>query len=279
MREIVALRNYRDMLRFALDRRKRSGLESTVSNLAAATGIHRPYLSKVLGGHADLNADQAYAACEFLGMSEQETEFTLVHLEFERTTNLKRKAKLKAKIRAVRNEWLEIRENITATKAATPLFTGIHRYYMNPFYQVVHIFLTIPRFQANTAVLVDELGISMSQLNAALEILVEEGLISRDKNGSISEVKDHVHLPSDSPLCIIHQMQHRMHSITRQLSLAPERSTRFSATISANPEAYDLIRERFNGFLKDIEPIVRAAPSEAVYQINFDLFPWGRSEQ
>lgn len=271
MQNILSLKSYREVIKAGLDRLKRTGYKGGFSQLSDATGIHRPYLSRVMGGHADLNADQAHAVCEFLGFDEGETEYTQLLLDYARATHPARKARLKTKIRSIRERELEIKTQLRAPEAAVG---SVLRYYLNPIYQIVHMYLTIPRFQSNPRLIAAQLNISPKQLEDTLSVLVAEGLVTQVKPGQFVSAKDAVHLPDDSPLCLSQQILVRARSLERLSTLGPKNSFRFSVTFSADEETYDGIRERFNRFLRELEPMVRAAPCENVYQLNFDLFPY-----
>jgi hypothetical protein len=48
----------------------------------------------------------------------------------------------------------------------------------------------------------------------------------------------------------------------------------FSVTFSGNEATQAALHEEFLKFLRKAEAIVKDAPPEGVFQMNFDLFPW-----
>jgi len=56
-----------------------------------------------------------------------------------------------------------------------------------------------------------------------------------------------------------------------------ERDYSLSVIMTADPKMQAKLRARFLDFLKDAEAMVKDAPSEELYQMNFDLFCWSKS--
>jgi hypothetical protein len=56
--------------------------------------------------------------------------------------------------------------------------------------------------------------------------------------------------------------------------LPAEQKYRFMVTFNANEEIRAKIIEEFKKFIAHVESLVTASPSEATYQLNFDIFKW-----
>lgn len=64
----------------------RSGLKSEFSK---AVGIQPSFLSQVLFKNAQLSSDQSFLACEFMGLSERETQYFLISLQLGKCKEVK----------------------------------------------------------------------------------------------------------------------------------------------------------------------------------------------
>src|SRR5690348_17225901 len=73
--EFYRINDYRKGLKWGLERLASRGEKLTSARLAEAMGVQSPYLSKVFAGHADLNDDQLYMACEALKLSTEESKY------------------------------------------------------------------------------------------------------------------------------------------------------------------------------------------------------------
>jgi hypothetical protein len=58
------------------------------------------------------------------------------------------------------------------------------------------------------------------------------------------------------------------------LKIKKDMRTTLFVTFSADEKTRLQIHDRFLEFIRDIEDLVKMAPSENVYQLGFDLFPW-----
>ena len=81
-------------------------------------------------------------------------------------------------------------------------------------------------------------------------------------------------LPATSPLCKPQQMLKRVRAFEAIQKMNAAQVYSFSATVTMNEETKLRIQTRFVDFLKEIEQDVLASPSEDIYHIQFDLFPW-----
>lgn len=264
--------DYRKCIRWSLERLKSKGERLTFSQLAEAARVQPPYFSKVLSGTADLNEDQLHLVGRRLRLSEEELRFLQLLLQAARARLRERKEALleeAEKIRNAKNSPAEQRlaERLPETREA------LAKYYLNPLPQIVHMSLTIPKWRKNPDSLRDRLGLAQDRWREILETLEQLKIIELT-NGQIHLLKEHLHLPKTSPLCEPQQSILKIAGIERMRSQPPNRLFSFAATFSANEKAKDEIASSFAEFLRTVDSIVRAAPSEEVYQIHFDLFPW-----
>ncbi len=275
MLEFYSTHDYRRCLRLALDRLELRGERISNQALAEAMRVQSPYLSKVFSGSADLSEDQLFLAARKLKLSEDEHRYVALLLVFSRASLKERKAELLLEIEAWQNRKLSPSENRSAPQIA--LGNGsetelLSRYYLDPWAQIIHMYLTIPKWLKDPRHLVSETRIEASRLADILKTL-EELEIIEFKSGVYRLLKDQLHLSKKSVLCGPQQNLMRTLSLSKTAN-APADAYSFLATFTANEKTRLKIQAEFVNFLKNVETLVQAAPSEDVYQIQFDLFSW-----
>jgi transcriptional regulator with XRE-family HTH domain len=272
---LYQLDSYKDVLRSALlARRDQLGRTYTYQSLATACRVQKTYLSRVFNGDAHLSDDQLFLACEFLSLGDDERRYaTLLH-QRDRSVVQKKRQRLGREIEAMRARYLKTEGHL----AVPPVVTGGHDesvYFLSPHYQLVHMFLMVPRFAQDPARLRQQLGLSEKELADVVTALARLGLV-RFEGGRYEVLKPALHLPSDSPLYRSYRALTRLKAMARVDRLEPDAAYNFSVVFTADEPTRRHIQARFLEFLKEVEEAVRAAPSDDVYQMHFDLFPWTR---
>lgn len=267
-------KSYISLLREATERRKQDEPSFSFQRLAQLAGIQKSYLSKALNGYAHLNADQLFSLSEIFGWNEAESRFAHLLLEHERSGVEKRRQKLAQEIARIRESKMETSQHI---KAPSPELSpeAMQEFYLNPWLQVLHVAISISPWAASVAELGKKLGVEPAPLKAYLARLVNLGLAEWQGKG-IRPKQRSLHLPKSSPLFFAWRNQIRMHCLNR-LQMAPmAEDYSFSVTYSADEPTRAWLHQEFLSLLGRLEQKVKQAPTESVYQMNFDLFPWAR---
>lgn len=270
---VFAERDYRKVLTGCLREKKRIDASMNFSRMAEAIRVQRSYLSNVLGGRAQLSADQLFLASRFLGLGPVETRYLLLLLEHERTGVEDRRAELEAEILRIQAHQLESARHLRAKKVEVSA-ENLAAYYLDPLNAIVHFALTIERYRKQPSRLAEDLGVKSERIERAVSVLEKGGIIAPRKHGRSIELRvEHVHLPPESPLYSAFRNQLKQMSAAR-LQNRDDEDYSFWVTFSADKKMLKRIRAEFLALLERIEPQVRAAPSRDVYQMNFDLFGW-----
>jgi Helix-turn-helix. len=269
---IYAFQSYTEALTAVLEARKQAGKGLTLSQLATVCQMQPSYLTNVLKGRADFNTDQLARVCDQLEISFEENEFLALLLELKKTNFDKRRKHLEAKIKEIKAQHLRAEKHITAkTVDLTP--EQQDKYYLDPYIQLLHIFLKSHEGSASVEFLAQKFSMQKSHVEDVLKALEEIHYIKRTKN-KIEVLVGGRHLPRESQLLKPHHALMRMKSIDQMQRLPKEQTYSFSATISTEPAVRTQIQAEFLKFLKAAEKLVVSHDAEKMYQINFDLFPW-----
>lgn len=266
--------DYRKMLAEKALERKKTQNGWTLLRLAERAGLHAPFLTNVLKGRAHLNGDQLYSVLKTLDCGSDEITYGLLLLEWERSDLPERRQLLKERIEGSRQERLKTTRHIEA-KAVDASPEEATRYYINPELQLVHAFLGVEKYARDPRRIAESLNIDPGRIEGLIEELVQLGYAKRGSAG-LEKNRRVQHLPKESPLCAPQQMLLRYRSLQHQQLLSESSRYNFAVIFTGDETVREKIQLEFLKFLKEAEKLVKAAPSEGVYQMHFDLFPWSR---
>ncbi len=264
---------YREVVRAALLQLKEQAPDRyTFQDMARACKMQKTYLSRVLGGKAELSEDQLYLVCEYLHFDEDQRAYVKLLHALERTSVVKRRKELATQVAATQEKHRRTDAHIAARAlVAEPIDTAA--YHLDPNMILVHVFLTVPRFAAAPAAIAAELGLPAARFAAILAQLERLGLIEPASAGYRVKV-EMLHLAAGSPLYKAYSVLQRAKASEQLQKLPPGRDYAFTVAFSANEAVRVAIKDRFLKLLAEVQPLVLRAKAEHVYQMSFDLFPW-----
>jgi uncharacterized protein (TIGR02147 family) len=272
--DLFEYRDYRDWLRDFISDQKKIPAKVTAAKLADAIGVQKPYLSKILAGHAHFSTDQLFLLAEFLQLDSDQFEFLTLMLEFARSglkkrkDSLQRKMDLKAKGRSDPRERLksEFIDDTTSEKVA---------YFLDPFTSLLHVFLSIDEYRKDPRRVAAALHLSSNRIERLLKNMEQLGFIEYDRLKKTYELRrEQIFLHKTSPLSPPHQTLARTLSMNQLMRLEPEEYQAYSISFSSDPATVDRIRVEFLSWIQEFEKIVNSGKPQGVYQLNYDLFPW-----
>jgi len=261
--------DYRIILGKLIQGQKKNKLSLT--QIANDSGIQASYLSSVVNGKTHLSQDQLFAICGLLKLSDTETDYLLLLLDWERSGFHSRKAVLKKKIDELRDNGLRI-EKILSIKGKK-VEAAPDAYYLDPHVAILHLYLEGHSSKQDIAGISQDLRLSANKVQDILQILKSLGLIKKVEDRWQVQKHD-FHLSSDSPIVKMNQLAFRSLAIERILSLPASKHYSFGATISLSEEDATQIRVEFLKFIDRCQAIVSESNSTKLMQLNFDLFPW-----
>ncbi|MGE0615738.1 MAG: TIGR02147 family protein [Bacteriovoracia bacterium] len=265
--------SYREVIEAFVIERKALDRKYSFQNLAAACRIQKTYLSRVIKGKAELNSDQLYLAADFMELDENEREYFSLLLEFARTGLKVRRDQLRVRIQAIQAQHRESHEHLEATpvRLATD---ALGEYYLDPLHQIIHICLTIKRYQDDLVKLATDLERPLARVRATVMKLEKMGLAEK-KGASWRAIQKEIHLVKESPVYPAWRNQLRLLSLQRlQAVETDEQSYSFSVVFSSDMKTRNQVHAAFLEFLKATERKVKGTEPEHTFQLNFDLFKW-----
>ncbi len=254
------------------DKKTHVSRQFTFQNMAAHCGVQKTYLSKVLNRQGHLTEDQLYLACDFLGFSEEEKRYMLLLYSWEKSQLPKRKENLKQSIQTLQNQNKKTEKRISVTSFES----AEHKerdYHLDPYFILIHMFLTIRRFALDVRLVSQELSISETQLNHYLTKL-EQMEIIRFHQGKYEVLKDNLHLPENSPIFTAFRTLMRLKALDQMNRVNSLDTYSFSVVFSSTPQIRQRIQSLILDMIKETQLLVSKGREEEVYQMNIDLLNW-----
>lgn len=266
--------DYREALKWSSERWKQAGGGGrTYQKLSKATGVHPPYLTNVLKQKAHLNSDQLFLASKYMGFSQPEMEFMFLLLERDKCVLAERKQALKQQLEKIRDKQEKAEAGLNLEMIA-PTDDYYSKYYLDNSIRLVYGFLGVERFSQNPESIAVSLNVSEETVRHALSYLLDIGLVEKKDDGSLKKTKTKMHLPRESYLFEAQRKLFSYRCLEHQDRTRSPSDYNFGVTFTASPEVKSKIRKKFKEFLESVQPLVDEAPSQEVYQMNFDIFNW-----
>jgi hypothetical protein len=265
--------DYKKILVQALtDKKTHVSKQFTFQNMAEHCGVQKTYLSKVLNREGHLTEDQLYLACDYLGFSEDETNYVALVYAHEKSIVPKRREILKKKIESFQNQnrKTEKRIAVTAVEDSSP---HIMTYHLDPYFPLIHVFLTIRKYASDVRRISEALAISESQLNYYLTRLEQMGIV-RFQAQRFEVLKDNIHLPQDSALYTAFRTRMRIKALEKMDRSPAAESYSFSVVFSSIPQVRQKIQTLILNTIKESQELVSKGKEEEIYQMNIDLLNW-----
>lgn len=270
--------DYRLALREVLDFQKKSSAGGGYAAFAEVIGVQKTFVSKVLNCSAHLSDDQFYLTSQYLGLSSQENRYFTLIYHYTRSGLHVRQKEILREIKDIQEEQRQFRMHTKAEMHQPETTEMINELYLDPLNLLVHAYLGIKKYQDNPEEMANALDISLSQLTTILNRLQRMEIIKILKSPlKVKVLKQALHLDIRSIYCRPYQMLFRIKSNEQVMKLSPEQRFVLTLTFSGDHQVKSKIQELYLKFMKEVEHLLDGPHGDDdVYQINFDLFPWGK---
>lgn len=271
--ETFLSKSYKEALKSRLTERKEQlGKRYSSEMLADHCHVQKSYLSRVFNSDAHLNQDQLFLACEFLGFNAEETAFLDLLHQQERSTVDARIKKLELQVARMRQEHLNPDKRVEAERL-NEMNEALNLYYLDPFCQLTHMFLTIPRYAQSLQKIRKQLHLSAAEMDRIINVLQKLQIVQFQEFRWVV-MKSSLTLPKTSPLSKACNQLVRQQALERCKYVSESNMTRYNVFFTADEATYKALSTEFLAFLEKAQAIVKPAVAEQVYQLTFDLVPW-----
>jgi len=256
---------YKDFFRTFIADQNTRGI---ISQIAAACGCDRTYLSQVLNGKADLTPDHLIQFCESWGIGESDSDYLLLLLLRDRSSSLKARKFLDARVKQAKTEALTLSNKVVGKEKPKEIREELRAlYYSSWIYGAVHILTSIPEFQTTSAI-AQKLSVQPLTINQTLKDLVEMGVVKSEK-GRYTHVGGDIYLPRQSAQISAHHLGWRMKSVERACEKG---DVHYTLTFSVSSDDVEKLRLQIIDLIEAQRRIVRASGCETACVFCVDFF-------
>lgn len=269
---IFEMRDHREILKALINSRKSEGY--SFSKLATTIGVQKTYVSRVINNEACWSSDQAFAICNEFNFNEDEVDYFCLLIEEERCGLDIRSKHIKKLLKTLRRKHLRTEMSIQAQVVESKDQLSAE-YFADPYHSLVHVYLTIPKYQKTLSILSTTVGISLDHLMKIIQRLEGLGVIKYDKkNDTVAVIQTSIHSPSGTPQIQAHQELFRAFALDRLHRCNEEQKNGFTVVFAGDKNLQESIWAEFLKFLEKTEKLAKSTSPENVYYLQFDLFPW-----
>ena len=262
--------SYSDYKKFLKDKiSENRALFGYKTKLAKAANCQKSFLSVVLSSHTHLTIEHAFGLSSFFQFNRAERDFFIHLLQFARagTIELKKYYSEKMQNQKLEHENFGKRfphENIVSEGKDA----GI--YYSNWTFAAIHILLTIPEYQTDSAI-AKKLLIPLSQVRSVLRELADLGLAKKGSGVSWQATKMNIHIAKDSYLNQINHSNWRRKA-EENIAQKTSDSVHYTGIYSLSRADLELLRDLIFDLVERSRKIAIASPEEELVCFACDFF-------
>lgn len=236
--------------------------------VAQNLGVSTTMISQVFKGEKHLSLEMACELTEYLNLSDDETEYFLLLVEFNRAGSYKLQKKLEKQVRA-RSEKAKkienrVKRDFELNEDAKLIF------YSSWIYSGIRLTSSISDFQ-DVVSISQKLNLPRNQVQKVVDFLVQHGLCKQDQDGRITTGNVATHLGSSNLLVAKHHQNWRLQGF-QKMSFQSDDDLFFTLPCALSKKDSELLRAKMLEWIIEIRRVVGPSDSETVRCLNIDWF-------
>jgi uncharacterized protein (TIGR02147 family) len=256
--------DYRSYLRVLLSGR---GAKSRFAN---AISCNPAYLTNILKENADLSLEQGEAANTYFHHDEEESEYFLLLINFQKAGTEALKNRLRKRLIVLKERALNLKyrlnvqgNELTLDETAT--------YYSSWIFGAVHAAISVAKI--NTVKKVStRLSLPEEKVVKVISFLIDAKIIEEKESGvGWQPSKRKIHLDSTSPFISLHHSNWRNKALD-SIGKGSSSDLHYSSVISISNDDFFEIRNKLIEAIKNSKLIISDSKDEDVFSLCIDLF-------
>lgn len=266
---MITIYQYQDYKIFINDwiKSRTKGGHGELRKMAEYLRISTTMVSQIFRGEKHLSLETACELTEFLALSEEESEYFLLLVDYNRAGSAKLTKKLLSQIKKRQDQARQLENRLKKDLQLSPETKAI--YYSSWLYGAVRMLASIESFNTVEA-LSSHLQMPRSNIQSILNFLIENGLIEVEK-GYYKSGPTKTHITAKDPLVIKHHQNWRLQAMNK-MQLRNDNHFFLTAPFAVSKEAAEALRTELPAFVEKIQKIVGPSESEEVWCLNIDYF-------
>lgn len=261
--------DYRKYLNFSIKNRPQRG-RGEINKMAEFIEVHPSLLSQILSTEKNLSSDQGFKLCEYLGFSQNETDYFLLLIQYDRAANHKLKKYYLEKINLAKENSLQLSQKIKQDKKITDVEKSI--LYSHWLYLAIWLYCSIEPGKKIEAI-TEHFEITRDRAFEILNFLLSIGLCDF-RDGLYIMKSQSVHLEKGSPHLYRHHNNWRIKAIETTDKITNE-ELMYTAPMSISRKDFATIRQQLADTIKTVTDTAIESEAEDLVYFGIDLF-WVR---
>ncbi len=264
---IYEFTDYKEFVRSWIAELPKSG-RGELRRIAARLGVSTTMVSQVFNGEKHLSLELACEFADYLGLSDIETEYLFLLIDYGRAGSYRLQQQLKRRIEVRRQDAKRLASRLSkdielseATKAifySSWLFSGVRN---------------LAALQgSDVESIASHLKVPRNQVQKVLDFLLREGLVIQ-KAGKLSVGARRTHLPADSPLVTKHHQNWRLQGFQKMV-FSDSKNLFYTGPMTLSHEVAAKVREELPALIEKVNKWVIPSASEVAHCLNIDWFEY-----
>lgn len=268
MVSVFEFENYRGFLKAYI---KSQGPKSYgwKGRMAEALSISSSLVSQIFSEQKTLTSEQASDLCDFIGLSEIESEYLHILVDLDRSSHFRFQQKLKRKLLKLKQTSHKIGKRVPRTKELSDEEKAI--YYSSWLYTGMRNLSALENINSLEDIS-QQLKINPQSLREHMSFLLKRGLIINDQ-GQLTYGTASTHVDKESPFVNQHHHNWRVQALQR-MEEKNNKHIFFTSPMSLSKEAYDEICEMIPNFIQKVMDTSSPSKSEKTACLNIDWFEY-----
>ena len=237
--------------------------------IADSLKVSSSLISQILKEQKTLTPDQTSDLSDFIGLSELESDYFHLLVEFDRAASTRYREKLKRKLKVLKERSKQIGSRVPRNKELTDQQKAI--YYSSWLYTGIRNLSATPDCNRIDTI-AERLKLEPHLVSRVVRFLIDNGLC-RDDNGKITYGPAAIHVDKDSPFVNKHHQNWRFQAI-QQSERKRDDDLFFTSPMSLSNAAFDEIRSLLPTLIQNVMKISAPSESETVACLNIDWFEY-----
>lgn len=247
---------------------KPNGGRGELLKISKHAKLHTTSLSQILKGDRVISMEHALSLAEYFGLSEAETRYFLLLIQYDRAATKELKAHLKKQIDESKSEHTELVRVLNRDRVLSEHEKAL--FYSNWFFSGVRVLTSIPGFQSTDAI-ARRFGLSKQLVNEVVQFLLSTGLCE-EKEGKLQPGPQYTHLESGSKFVSRHHSNWRLLAMNKHPTLSQEELA-YTSPMSLSVNAAQEVREVLVEAVRKVNQIRENSVScETTFCLNLDWF-------
>ena len=229
--------------------------------------VHTTLMTQIFKGTKDLTLEQASLVCDYFGWSEDETEYFVTLVEWERAGNESLRNILIKRIQRLRLKGEKVAAHIGVSKELSDVDKSV--YYSNWYYGGIRILSSVEKYQT-----IDEiagfLNLPRALVSRVTDFLVLSGLCIK-KGGKIFMSAKSLHLEPDSHYASQNHTNWRMKAMQNYPTLSHQ-DLAYTSVVTVSESDFPEIREKLVEVLAETRKTMVRSQAERLACLNVDWF-------